>query len=271
MPSLLQAAHGLGAPPPAVFGLIFLPLSLPGVYAGTMIVFVLSLGFYITPDLLGGSSNQVYAVLLAKAVRLNSTRPGLPAAMSTLLLLVTLVVLAVCARLVSVNDLWVAETRQQVWRRRRTGRDGAGRRQRIPEGAVVEFLLGVGKLPYWLHALPGTLLAGVAIAVSIVPILVALVFSFARSIFLPFPPTELALKWYYAFASSTRWFDAIYTSITLGLTVALTVTPDLRPHRGSSGTRSFPRQAVGHNSRVVAAHHSAPGAGGGSLASVSSS
>ena len=86
---ILQAARGLGAPPPAVFGLVFMPLSMPGVYAGIMIVFVLSLGFYITPDLLGGSSNQVYAVLLAKAVRLNSTRPGLPAAMSTLLLLVT--------------------------------------------------------------------------------------------------------------------------------------------------------------------------------------
>ncbi len=223
-PGLLQAARGLGAPPPAVFGFVFMPLSMPGVYAGVMIVFVLSLGFYITPDLLGGSSNQVYAVLLAKAVKLNSTRPGLPAAMATLLLLVTLVVLAVCTRLVSVNDLWVTETRQQVWRRRNEGRKRAGGWSRFRDGALVELALRMGKLPRWLHTLPGTLLAGLAIMLSIVPIFVALVFSFARSIFLPFPPTELTLKWYYTFAESTRWYDAITTSIALGLAVAVLVT-----------------------------------------------
>ena len=55
---LLQAARGLGAPPPAVFGFVFMPLSMPGVYAGIMLVFVLSLGFYITPDLLGGAATR---------------------------------------------------------------------------------------------------------------------------------------------------------------------------------------------------------------------
>ena len=166
----------------------------------------------------------MYAVLLAKAVKLNSTRPGLPAAMATLLLLVTLVVLAICARLVSVNDLWVTETRQQVWRQREAGGDGGGWWERCRDGVLLECVLRMGRLPYWLHTLPGTLLAGLAIAVSIVPIFVALVFSFARSIFLPFPPTELTLKWYYTFAESTRWYDAITTSITLGLTVAVIVT-----------------------------------------------
>ena len=223
-PQLLQAARVLGAPPPAVFGLVFLPLSLPGVYAGTMIVFVLGLGFYITPDLLGGSSNQVYAVLLAKAVRLNSTRPGLPAAMAVLLLCVTLVVLALCARLVSVNDLWVAETREGDRQRKRQGGDSGGWWPRCRDGLLLDLVLRAGRLPGALHTLPGTLLAGVAIALSVVPIFVAVVFSFARSIFLPFPPTEFTLKWYYTFAGSSRWYDAISTSITLGLTVAVVVT-----------------------------------------------
>lgn len=49
-------------------------------------------------------------------------------------------------------------------------------------------------------------------------------FSFARSIFLPFPPTELTLKWYAEFASSDRWFDAISTSLGLGVVVAVIVT-----------------------------------------------
>ena len=64
-----------------------------------------------------------------------------PPAMSTLLLLVTLVVLAVCTRLVSVNDLWVTEIRQQAWRLRQGGQDGKGWRERFRDGAFHEFVL----------------------------------------------------------------------------------------------------------------------------------
>src|SRR6266571_4469414 len=51
---LMQAGASLGAGPMLTFWRIFLPLSLPGVLAGSTLVFVLSLGFYITPELLGG-------------------------------------------------------------------------------------------------------------------------------------------------------------------------------------------------------------------------
>ena len=72
--------------------------------------------------------------------------------------------------------------------------------------------------------MPGIFLASVAVFISFVPILVAVVFSFARSIFLPFPPTEFTFKWYLEFASSARWFDAITTSLVLGVVVAVLVT-----------------------------------------------
>jgi ABC-type spermidine/putrescine transport system permease subunit I len=66
---LLLAAEGLGASGLSVFWRVFLPLTLPGVIAGTALVFILSLGFYITPALLGGGRVIMIAVLIEQQVR----------------------------------------------------------------------------------------------------------------------------------------------------------------------------------------------------------
>jgi ABC-type spermidine/putrescine transport system permease subunit I len=66
---LLLAAEGLGASSLSVFWRVFLPLTLPGVIAGTALVFILSLGFYITPALLGGGRVIMIAVLIEQQVR----------------------------------------------------------------------------------------------------------------------------------------------------------------------------------------------------------
>jgi putative spermidine/putrescine transport system permease protein len=67
---LLQAGASLGANPALVFWKVFLPLSLPGVLAGSTLVFVLSLGFYITPELLGGGRTIMVSMLVSRNVEL---------------------------------------------------------------------------------------------------------------------------------------------------------------------------------------------------------
>jgi putative spermidine/putrescine transport system permease protein len=67
---LLQAGASLGANPLLVFFRVFLPLSLPGVLAGCTLVFVLSLGFYITPELLGGGRTIMVSMLVSRNVEL---------------------------------------------------------------------------------------------------------------------------------------------------------------------------------------------------------
>ena len=67
-PSLVQAAEGLGATRWRVFWRIHFPLTLSGVAAGTILVFVLSLGFFITPALLGGGRVMMIAVLIQQQV-----------------------------------------------------------------------------------------------------------------------------------------------------------------------------------------------------------
>ena len=67
---LMQAGASLGAGPLLTFWRIFLPLSLPGVLAGCTLVFVLALGFYITPELLGGGRTIMISMLVSRNVEL---------------------------------------------------------------------------------------------------------------------------------------------------------------------------------------------------------
>lgn len=67
---LMLAGASLGGGPLHVFRRVFLPLSMPGVVAGTVLVFVLALGFYITPELLGGGRTFMVSMLVSRNVEL---------------------------------------------------------------------------------------------------------------------------------------------------------------------------------------------------------
>ena len=65
-PDLPKAAANLGAGRVRTFLLVTFPLSLPGVFAGSLIVFVMALGFYITPALVGGPRTLMIATLISQ-------------------------------------------------------------------------------------------------------------------------------------------------------------------------------------------------------------
>ncbi|WP_370940488.1 ABC transporter permease [Amycolatopsis sp. cg13] len=95
--SLLHAAGSLGARRPVAFLRVYVPLSMPGVLAGVSVVFIMSLGFYITPALLGTPQQALVAQVIGTQVNdlLDFAGAG---ALGTILLVVTLVVLAVLSR-----------------------------------------------------------------------------------------------------------------------------------------------------------------------------
>ncbi|CCE10565.1 AttA2-like ABC transporter, permease protein [Bradyrhizobium sp. STM 3843] len=99
-PELDRAARNLGAGPWTSFRMVTLPLSLPGVYAGAIMVFILSLGFYVTPALVGGPQNLTIATLIGQQTTelLNWPFAG---ALAGLLLAVTLGLVAVFRRVLS--------------------------------------------------------------------------------------------------------------------------------------------------------------------------
>jgi len=100
--NLLRAAQGLGAKPSAVFRQVLLPLSLPGVSAGCLLVFVLALGFFITPALVGGPRDLMIAVLIQQQVDLFNW--PFASALAVVLLVAALLIFTVFVRTLGVEQ-----------------------------------------------------------------------------------------------------------------------------------------------------------------------
>jgi putative spermidine/putrescine transport system permease protein/spermidine/putrescine transport system permease protein len=96
--SLLKAAANLGATPTVAFRSVFLPLSLPGLYAGSLIVFILCLGFYVTPAVLGGGKVIMVSNRIANDIELFFNW-GAASALGVVLLVLTIALLAIAMRL----------------------------------------------------------------------------------------------------------------------------------------------------------------------------
>ncbi len=93
-PSVFQAASLCGASRGQVFTKVFLPLVASGVAAGVLMVFVMSLGYFVTPSLLGGTSNMMLAELIAQLVQ-SLLNWGLAGAAAVVLLVVSLTIYAI--------------------------------------------------------------------------------------------------------------------------------------------------------------------------------
>jgi ABC-type spermidine/putrescine transport system permease subunit I len=98
-PRLLQAAESLGASKSRAFWGIFFPLSLPGLFAGSVLIFVMSLGFYVTPAFLGGGRVLMWSMKIETNID-RYTDWGAASALGVVLLVITLAVLWVCRKLV---------------------------------------------------------------------------------------------------------------------------------------------------------------------------
>jgi len=101
-PSLARAASGLGSPPWKTFLQVTLPLSVPGVAAGGLLVFVLSLGFYITPAMLGGPRDITLSMLIANQV--DQLNWAYAACLSAVLLATALIIIVACRRLPGIGN-----------------------------------------------------------------------------------------------------------------------------------------------------------------------
>jgi mannopine transport system permease protein len=101
-PELNKAAANLGASPVSAFRHITLPLSLPGIYSGVLMVFILALGFYITPALLGGPETLLMATLIGQQTT-ETLDWGLAGALSVTLLVITLAMVAAFGRVLRLE------------------------------------------------------------------------------------------------------------------------------------------------------------------------
>ena len=103
-PTQLRAARSLGAGPTSAFWRVYAPQTLPGVVAGCLMTFILSLGYYITPALVGGPQDQMVSNFIAVYIN-RDLNWGLAAALGVVLLVVTLAIYGLFLRLVGADKI----------------------------------------------------------------------------------------------------------------------------------------------------------------------
>lgn len=100
----MRAASNLGASPVRAFWQVFVPLSLPGLFAGIVIVFVLCLGFYVTPALLGGGRVFMWSMQIERNVTYYADW-GAASALGVVLLVITLAILWGVGRIIGFDRI----------------------------------------------------------------------------------------------------------------------------------------------------------------------
>ncbi len=103
-PTYLRAAKSLGANDWTAFWRVYFPQTIPGIGAGAILVFILSIGYYITPELVGGTSGIFISNRIAYHIS-SSLNWGLAAALATLLLMVVLILYYTYDRIVGIDNV----------------------------------------------------------------------------------------------------------------------------------------------------------------------
>ncbi len=103
---LVRAAVGLGSSPSGAFWRVFFPMSLPGLFAGVVLVFILSLGFFVTPALLGGGRVQMLAQRIESTITVYANW-GAASALGVVLLLLALAVIWQMNRVFGLDKLFM--------------------------------------------------------------------------------------------------------------------------------------------------------------------
>jgi putative spermidine/putrescine transport system permease protein len=103
-PSHVRAARSLGAGPFYAFWRVYFPQTIPGIAAGCLLTFILSLGYYITPALVGGASDRMMSNIIAEALHAENNW-GKASALGTILLTATMILYFVYNRLVGIDKM----------------------------------------------------------------------------------------------------------------------------------------------------------------------
>ncbi len=233
--NLSKAALTMGAGRGSAFWRVFFPLSLPGVAAAGLLIFLTALGFFITPTLLGGRGEIVITQVIIEQIQEQLNWP-FGGAISVLLLVAAGVVFWLYDKVAGVSALGAAAAA-------RSGTPPSGIATRM-SGWSIAVLGALGRATDRLLALFGAeapvlestqtgrrkiglgwkLGCAAVLFLMCAPIFIMVPISFTAQQVLDWPPQGFSLEWYRLFFESPQWMSATVFSFTVGLaTAALTM------------------------------------------------
>lgn len=207
--STVVAAMSLGSSPASAFWHVFAPLSVPGVIAGSTLVFLSCLGFYVTPALLGGAGEY----MLSQGISLRVLRLAdfaSAATQSTILLLMVVVLFVIFRdRIAGELGVGVAASVRPSRGGTTTLRRGTGIRVAPVFQYLGELVSQVRRPVLWI-------VTATVLLYLIVPLLIVIPLAFSSADYLTFPPPGYSLRWFRSFFSNRQWIESTLFSLRIG-------------------------------------------------------
>ena len=257
--NLPRAALTLGARPGTAFWRIYFPLSMPGVAAGAIMVFVTALGFFIVPQLLGGRKEIMITQLIIEQVQ-QIMNWGFAGSISVLMLVVVLAVFVFYDKVLGLSTM--------------TGESARDRQRRASGGlmhGLGDFVLGalgtisdrvIAVLPRRRTAhdagvwMPLRLVVLLVLFFLSVPALLMIPLSFGKS-GLNWPPSGFTLQHYQNLVASPLWMSAALRSLGIGVGAAILAMLIGTPAAFLLARRQMRGKSLPARLRAVADHHPA--------------
>jgi len=235
---LLKAARNLGASATKAFFHVFLPLSLPGIGAGSLLVFILGVGYFVIPSLMGGRKETMIAQLISNQVS-TMMKWEFAAALSLVLLVVTAIFIMIFNHYLGLDRIWGGEGKDSGKKMKETGKvkrfDSMHRNSlfkkkinnltpkiawvyreyRFFSSEWVQKSAKVIKTSFFYIFCISVFLFLAA------PIFVIIPMSFNSLEYLSFPPKGFSLRWYENYFASERWISATIVSFKVAGVTAL--------------------------------------------------
>ena len=195
--SLLTAARTMGASERRVFSDIYFPQVRPALIGGGMLIFVLGLGFFLTPAILGGAYNLTIPIFIQQQIQ--SYQWGKAAAMGIVLLVVSIIGYAVALK---IGGKGMLSPVQQ-------GSRGTAAREPLRATPVTTLCL---------------LILGFDLLLLILPLIIVIPTSVTETTQIRFPPVGFTLKWFAEALTSSIWLEAFAKSLRVGALTAVVAT-----------------------------------------------
>jgi putative spermidine/putrescine transport system permease protein len=218
---LTSAAQTLGASPSKAFWLVYFKLSLPGVTASGLLVFISSLGFFIVPAFLGGRQQTMLAQLIITQVSelLNWSFAG---ALSVMMLVTTLTAVFFYDLIFGISSIAGKEGSESSHSKIRIF--GLQLLEYISTAANILSQLSQLMLGRYVSERLLAVFAWLIIGFLVMPTLLVIPIGFTKSDFLEFPPPGYSLRWFETYFNSALWLTATSRSFIVAFLAACLAT-----------------------------------------------